>query len=119
MSVNHRLLSDFRTAHGAALDEQLTHVVASLMDKDLVKVYRISQDGTRVRACAGAASFRREERLEQMLEQARTQVQELKAMLEDPARAAVVCPLGRRRPGVVRPGSGSNASSRPWRSSRN
>jgi len=85
VTVNHRMLSDFRTDHGQALDDLLTTVVASLVDKELVKVHRISQDGTRVRACAGAASFRREERLDQLLAQARAHVQALKAMLADPA----------------------------------
>ena len=60
MSVNHRLLSDFCTDHGEALDQLFTQVIASLVDKDVVKVSRISQDGVRVRVGAGASSFRRE-----------------------------------------------------------
>ena len=43
VSVNHRLLSDFRTDHGDALDELFTQVIASLVDKDVVKVNRVSQ----------------------------------------------------------------------------
>ena len=64
MRVNHRLLSDFRTDHGEALDALFTQVIASLVDKDVVKVSRVSQDGVRVRVSAGASSFRREERLQ-------------------------------------------------------
>ena len=71
VSVNHRLLSDFRSDHGAALDELFTQVIASLVDKEVVQVSRVSQDGVRVRVSAGAGSFRREERLEKLLEQAR------------------------------------------------
>src|SRR5206468_3865915 len=78
VSLNHHTLSDFRVGHAAALDELLTQVIASLVEKDLVSVHRISQDGTRVRACAGASSFRRKERLGRLLEQARTHVAELK-----------------------------------------
>jgi hypothetical protein len=32
------MLSEFRTAHGAALDELLTQVIASLVDQELVMV---------------------------------------------------------------------------------
>ncbi len=34
--MNHRLLSDFRTDHGEALDELFTQVIASLVDKEVV-----------------------------------------------------------------------------------
>lgn len=49
VTVNHRLLSEFRTNHGDGLDELFTQVIASLVDKDVVRVGRISQDGVRVR----------------------------------------------------------------------
>jgi transposase len=77
VTVNHRLLSDFRTDHGAALDGLFTQVIASLVDKDVVKVSRISQDGVRVRVSAGASSFRREERLKDLLRQSQEHVQQL------------------------------------------
>lgn len=88
VSVNHHTLSDFRTAHGEALDGLFTQVIASLVDKGLVKVSRISQDGTRQRACAGAASFRGEERLNKLLEEAKAHVAEVKAQVEDPETSA-------------------------------
>src|SRR5271170_6294631 len=90
VSVNHRLLSDFRTDHGDALDDLFTQVLVTLVDKDLVRVSRISQDGVRVRVSAGSNSFRREERLQQLLEQARQQVMELRKQLESPAQAAAM-----------------------------
>jgi len=89
VTVNHRLLSDFRTDHGAALDELFTQVIATLVDKDIVQVSRVSQDGVRVRVSAGAASFRREERLEQLLQQARQHVEELRKQVDSPAYAAL------------------------------
>ncbi len=61
--MKHRLLSDFRTDHGAGLDELFTQGIAWLVDKELVSVSRVSQDGVGVRISAGASSFRREERL--------------------------------------------------------
>lgn len=90
VSVNHRLLSDFRTDHGGALDQLLTQVVASLVDKDVVKVSRISQDGVRVRVGAGASSFRREARLEKLLEEAKQHVAELHQRLDSPASPVAV-----------------------------
>src|SRR5215211_6023733 len=47
VSVNHHSLSDFRVQHGEYLDGVLTHSVAVLMHQDLVKLNRVSQDGTR------------------------------------------------------------------------
>jgi transposase len=90
VSVNHRLLSDFRTDHGDALDNLFTQVLVTLVDKDLVRVSRISQDGVRVRVSAGSNSFRREERLRQLLEQAQQQVLELRKQLESPAQSAAM-----------------------------
>jgi len=53
-----------------------------LTEQDLVKLERVAQDGMRVRASAGAASFRRRSTLERCLEQARAQVQALKDEIE-------------------------------------
>ena len=50
----------------------------------MVKVSRISQDGVRVRVGAGASSFRREERLEKLLEEAKQHVRELREELDSP-----------------------------------
>jgi hypothetical protein len=85
VTVNHRLLSDFRSEGGSALDQLFTQVVASLVDQGVVKVSRISQDGVRVRVGAGASSFRREERLEKLLEEAKQHVRELREELDSSA----------------------------------
>lgn len=83
VSVNHRMLSDFRTDHGEALDQLFTQVIASLVDQELVSVSRVSQDGVRVRVSAGAASFRREERLRTLLQQSQKHVGELRRQVEE------------------------------------
>lgn len=83
VSVNHHSLSDFRVKHGEYLDKVLTHSVAVLMDQGLVKLNRVSQDGIRVRANAGAASFRRQETLERCLQEAEEQVRLLRKELEE------------------------------------
>jgi transposase len=85
VSVNHHSLSDFRVQHGEFLDEVLTQSVAVLMDQGLVKLKRVSQDGIRVRASAGAASFRRRPSLERCQQEAQEQVERLRAELaKDP-----------------------------------
>jgi transposase len=89
VSVNHRLLSDFRIGHGDGLDELFTQVIASLVDKGVVKVSRISQDGVRVRVGAGAGSFRREERLEKLLVEAQQHVEKLREQVDSPEYAAL------------------------------
>ena len=90
VSVNHHLLSDFRTGYGAALDDLFTQVIASLVDKDVVRVSRVSQDGVRVRVSAGSGSFRRREHLEKLLTEARQHVDEVRQQMESPASSASV-----------------------------
>ncbi len=90
VGVNHRLLSDFRVDHGAALDELFTQVIASLVDKEVVSVSRVSQDGVRVRVSAGAGSFRREERLQKLLRESKEHVSELRRQLENPEYSAAL-----------------------------
>lgn len=83
VSVNHHTLSDFRTANPDFLDGLLTHSVAVLREQDLVDLNRVAIDGMRVRACAGAASFRRRQTLEEHLEEAKDQVARLKEEMDD------------------------------------
>jgi len=71
------MLSDFRVEHGPALNDLLSEVLAGMMAAGLVNPDRVSQDGLRVRASAGASSFRREERLKSFLEQAQERVKHL------------------------------------------
>lgn len=86
VSINYHTLSDFRVDHLEFLDQVLTHSVAVLRDQDLVDLNRVAQDGMRVRASAGAASFHRRRTLEEHLEEAQQQVQRLKQELDhDPA----------------------------------
>jgi transposase len=86
--VNYHTLSDFRVEHGAVMDELLTQSVACLMSEGLVTLNRVAQDGVRIRASAGAASFRREETLRRCLEEAKAQVEALKRETHDDPAAA-------------------------------
>ena len=89
VSVNYHTLSDFRVDHGEFLDGLLTGSVATLLHQGLVKLERVAQDGVRVRASAGAASFRRRETLEECQAEAGEQVEALRKELEaDPSAAS-------------------------------
>ena len=73
--INHHTLSDFRVNHDAGLRELFVQVLGVLSSEGLVSLERVMHDGTRIKACAGADSFRREERLKEHLEAARKQVE--------------------------------------------
>jgi transposase len=75
--VNHHSLSDFRVDHKEALDDLFTQILGVLMHHGLVDLKRVAQDGMKIRASAGAASFRREKSLTKCLEEAREQVKEV------------------------------------------
>jgi hypothetical protein len=83
--VNYHTLSDFRVDHGNALDELLTQTLAVLMERKLITLQRVGQDGLRVRASAGSGSFRRKKKLKAYLKEARAQVEAVKHLAEDAA----------------------------------
>jgi len=70
VSMNYHSLADFRVAHGPQVEALFTEVVGRLHHAALIDLDHVAQDGVRVRASAGAASFRREASLEQSLEEA-------------------------------------------------
>jgi transposase/IS5 family transposase len=85
VSVNYHTLADFRTGHVDFLDSLLTNGIAGLLEQGLVDMERVAQDGIKVRASAGASSFRRRQTLAECLLQAEQQVQTLKAEVhQDP-----------------------------------
>jgi transposase len=86
VSMNYHSLADFRGAHTALLEELLAGGVAALVEAGLVSLDTLAQDGLRVRASAGAGSFRRRKRLEELRAAAQARVARLRAELEaDPA----------------------------------
>ena len=64
VGVNHTTLAEFRVAHGAVLERLLVDSVAAMLKTGHASLDRVAQDGMRVRAAAGAASFRRRASLE-------------------------------------------------------
>jgi transposase len=89
VGVGYHTLADFRTGHGEALDGLLTQSVAVLVHEGLADLTRVAQDGVRVRAAAGAGSFRRPATLAEHLTAARAQVAALRSQAdEDPGAAS-------------------------------
>jgi transposase len=83
VTINHHLLSDFRSQGGEKWDGLLTNIVAGLMAEGLVTLNRAAQDGMKTRANAGQSSFRRKPTLEECLEEARQQVETLKRLADE------------------------------------
>jgi transposase len=85
VSVNYHGLADFRSGHGELLDQLLTHNIATLSAAGVIELAEVVQDGVRVRASAGASSFRRRQSLHKHLKKARRLVEHLKREVdEDP-----------------------------------
>jgi transposase len=88
VGVNYHLLADFRVAHGAVLDRLLTQSFAACLRVGLSDLDRVAQDGVRVRASAGAASFRRERTLQECHALAQAELVRLRRELEEDPGAA-------------------------------
>lgn len=73
--INHHTLSDFRVAYDKELTELFTNTLGVLSAEGLVSLERVMHDGSKVRALAGADSFRRQETLQAHLKAAREQVE--------------------------------------------
>ena len=86
--INHHTLSDFRVEHKEALDELFIEALGVLSAEGLVSLERVMHDGSKVKACASADTFRREERIRAHLEAARQQVEQM----GDPRTAEEVSP---------------------------
>jgi transposase len=88
VSVNYHAINDFRAGNEALMDELLSDNVAALAAVGAISLERVAQDGMRVRADAGAASFRRRASLDEHLSQARELVQTIKTQAQsDPGQA--------------------------------
>src|SRR5947209_6640754 len=78
VSVNHHTMGDFRVDCADLLDRLLAEHLAALAKANLIDLDTLAQDGVRIRASAGAPSFRREATLDRHLATAQAVVEELK-----------------------------------------
>lgn len=88
VDIGYHTLTDFRAEQGAVFDELITQVLALLMKQDLVDLSRVAQDGSRVRASAGASSFRREQTLQALMQEARAHLDMVTRDAADPTVSA-------------------------------
>jgi transposase len=88
VSVNYHGLADFRTADSDLLDRLLTENVATLSAANVISLDEVVQDGVRVRASAGTASFRRSKTLHKELKKAQRRVAQLKQEVDDDPAAS-------------------------------
>jgi len=88
VSVNHHTLADFRVGQEALLDALLVENVAALAAAGVVDLGTLAQDGVRVRAGAGASSFRRVPSLRKALKRAQRVVAHLKQEIGDDPEAS-------------------------------
>jgi len=78
VSVNYHTLADFRVGCAGLLDRLLIEHLAALTRAGLINLDTLAQDGVRIRASAGAASFRRQATLDRHLATAEAVVAVLK-----------------------------------------
>lgn len=88
VSVNNHTLGDFRKDWADLLDRLLAEHLAALAKAGLVDLDTLTQDGVRIRANAGAASFRREKTLDGHLAAAQAVVEELKREIDSDPEAS-------------------------------
>jgi transposase len=80
--LNYHLLSDFRWQAAEVADRLLTQGVAALWSEELITLASLTQDGIRVRAAAGASSYRRLETLKGLLAEVGERVGALKREID-------------------------------------
>ena len=98
VSMNAKSLADFRVRHGDVLERLLADSFTALVQAGVASLERVAQDGMRVRASAGAASFRRHSTLEECRRAAEQAIRDLRTQLEaDPGSASRQQAAARRR----------------------
>lgn len=80
--LNYHLLSDFRWQAAAVADRLLTEGVAALWSEGLIDLASLSHDGVRIRASAGASSFRRLATLRRLLAEVEARIVQLKQEID-------------------------------------
>jgi transposase len=89
VGMNAKTLADFRVDHRAVLECLLVDSFTALVQAGVASLDRVAQDGVRVRASAGAASFRRHSTLQECRREAEKALHDLHAELDaDPGAAS-------------------------------
>lgn len=83
VDVNYHTLSDFRTAQKDWLEQQVVGLVATMRTEGFIDLERVGQDGLRIRASAGSGSFKKEAKLNALLDEAQQHWDRLQAEFAD------------------------------------
>jgi hypothetical protein len=98
VGMNAKTLADFRVDHGAVLERLLVDSFTALVRAGVASLDRVAQDGVRVRASAGAASFRRHSTLQECQRTAEKALADLCAQVNaDPGAASRKQAAARKR----------------------
>jgi len=98
VGMNAKTLADFRVDHGAVLEKLLVDSFTALVRAGVASLDRVAQDGMRVRASAGAASFRRHSTLQDCRREAEKALSDLRAQVNaDPGAASRKQAAARKR----------------------
>lgn len=81
---SHDVISRFRVHQGEAFSKVLAEILARLLEAGLLDLDVVAQDGTRLRASAGAPSFRSAPALEECREHARLHLAAVISQANDP-----------------------------------
>jgi transposase len=83
VDVNYHTLSDFRIQHSEWLKGQVVAILAAMRAENLIDMEVLGQDGMRVRASAGSDSFKRQAKLQELMEEAEQQWDRLEQEFEE------------------------------------
>jgi len=98
VSVNYHAVSDARTQHSEVLERLLVDSVVALIEAGVVSFDELAQDGVRVRANAGAGSFRRADTLRRRRAAVADHVERLRCAVADaPGEASARVTAARKR----------------------
>jgi len=81
--VNAHSLSDFRVKHETELKGLFVQILGLLSAEGLITLERVTQDGTKIRACVAPDSFRGKDGIEKALEAARQQIKAVDLVSEE------------------------------------
>jgi transposase len=95
--VNYHTMADFRVDFKEPLDELFVQALGLLSAEGLIAMERVMHDGTKIKACAGGNSFRREERIRSHLKAARAQVEAMGDPKAEPPSAQLKAARQRSR----------------------
>ena len=84
LTIGHHTRSSFRVAHGAALDQLMTDILAAQLHQGVLSLDLVAQDGIRIRAAATAPPFRGAESLAECREQPALHLKATLAQADDP-----------------------------------